>query len=237
MNWLLVSNHTFWAFWVFSIGVNLSSAGNCVPFAVSKLPTSLKVKQEGDGDITVSWAHSSDDHVFNVAWTELSHLQAVQVEASLNFFTTPCTQAGVWNITEAPGSSLSACYSTFAQKPPAVLAGTRITHQQQRSIRCSFPKPVKTCLSMNARSNCSIGKLVPNSNYIIEVSLIKTAEGEWSSVNVQCQLLCTLCWWATAKCGKMGPVRIRHRSHYFATQSSHSVDSAGWQAKMPSIES
>ena len=32
----------------------------------------------------------------------------------------------------------------------------------------------------------------------------------------------------------MGPVQIRHSSHDFATQSSHSVD--GWQAKMTSIE-
>ena len=31
-------------------------------------------------------------------------------------------------------------------------------------------------------------------------------------------------------------MRIRHRSHHFATQSSHCVDSAGWQAKMASIE-
>ena len=34
----------------------------------------------------------------------------------------------------------------------------------------------------------------------------------------------------------MGPVRICHRSHHFATQSSHYVDRAGWQAKMASIE-
>ena len=34
----------------------------------------------------------------------------------------------------------------------------------------------------------------------------------------------------------MGPVRIRHSSHDFATQSSHSVDRAGWQVKMASIE-
>ena len=34
----------------------------------------------------------------------------------------------------------------------------------------------------------------------------------------------------------MGPVRIRHHSHHFATQSSHVVDRAGWQAKMASIE-
>ena len=35
---------------------------------------------------------------------------------------------------------------------------------------------------------------------------------------------------------KMGPVRIRHSSHDFGWQSSHSVDLAGWQAKMASIE-
>ena len=35
---------------------------------------------------------------------------------------------------------------------------------------------------------------------------------------------------------KTGPVPTRHRSHHFATQSSHSVDRAGWQAKMASIE-
>ena len=29
---------------------------------------------------------------------------------------------------------------------------------------------------------------------------------------------------------------VRHRSHHFATQSSHSVDRAGWQVKMASIE-
>ena len=34
----------------------------------------------------------------------------------------------------------------------------------------------------------------------------------------------------------MGPVRIRHGSHGFGWQSSHSVDRAGWQAKMASIE-
>ena len=32
------------------------------------------------------------------------------------------------------------------------------------------------------------------------------------------------------------PVRIRHHSRHFATQSSHFVDRAGWQAKMASIE-
>ena len=34
----------------------------------------------------------------------------------------------------------------------------------------------------------------------------------------------------------MGPVRIRHSSHDFGWQSSHSVDLTGWQAKMASIE-
>ena len=36
----------------------------------------------------------------------------------------------------------------------------------------------------------------------------------------------------------MGPVRIRHHSHHFATQPSHSVilNRVGWQAKMASIE-
>ena len=33
-----------------------------------------------------------------------------------------------------------------------------------------------------------------------------------------------------------GAVRIRHSSHHFATQSSHSVDRAGWQAKMASVD-
>ena len=36
--------------------------------------------------------------------------------------------------------------------------------------------------------------------------------------------------------GLMGPVRIRHSSHNFGWQPSHSVDLAGWQAKMASIE-
>ena len=35
---------------------------------------------------------------------------------------------------------------------------------------------------------------------------------------------------------EMGPVRIRHSSHNFGWQSSHSVDLAGWQAKMASIK-
>ena len=35
---------------------------------------------------------------------------------------------------------------------------------------------------------------------------------------------------------QMGPVRIHHSSHDFATQSSHFVDRAGWKAKMASIE-
>ena len=34
----------------------------------------------------------------------------------------------------------------------------------------------------------------------------------------------------------MGPVRIRHSSHDFGWQSSHSVDLAGWQAKMASTQ-
>ena len=34
----------------------------------------------------------------------------------------------------------------------------------------------------------------------------------------------------------MGHVRIRHSSHDFGWQSSHSVDLAGWQAKMASTE-
>ena len=34
----------------------------------------------------------------------------------------------------------------------------------------------------------------------------------------------------------MGPVRVRHSSHDFGWQASHSVDLAGWQAKMASIE-
>ena len=34
----------------------------------------------------------------------------------------------------------------------------------------------------------------------------------------------------------MGPVRIRHSSDGLGWQSSHSVDLAGWQAKMASIE-
>ena len=33
-----------------------------------------------------------------------------------------------------------------------------------------------------------------------------------------------------------GPVRLHHSSHHFGWQSSHSVDLAGWQAKMASIE-
>ena len=39
-----------------------------------------------------------------------------------------------------------------------------------------------------------------------------------------------------ARKSSMWPVGIRHRSHHFATQSSHFVDRAGWQAKMASIE-
>ena len=35
----------------------------------------------------------------------------------------------------------------------------------------------------------------------------------------------------------MGPVRIRHNLHDLGWQSSDSVDLAGWQAKMASIES
>ena len=31
----------------------------------------------------------------------------------------------------------------------------------------------------------------------------------------------------------MGPVRMRHRSHHFATKPSHSVDRAGWHARKP----
>ena len=34
----------------------------------------------------------------------------------------------------------------------------------------------------------------------------------------------------------MGPLQMRHCSHEFATQSSHSVDLAGWQAKMAIID-
>ena len=40
----------------------------------------------------------------------------------------------------------------------------------------------------------------------------------------------------SSKHGVDGPVRIRHSSHDLGWQSSHSVDLAGWQAKMASIE-
>ena len=43
-------------------------------------------------------------------------------------------------------------------------------------------------------------------------------------------------WWSISGWHLMGPVRIRHSSHDFGWQSSHSVDLAGWQAKMASIE-
>ena len=35
---------------------------------------------------------------------------------------------------------------------------------------------------------------------------------------------------------RLGPVRIRHTSHNIAIQPSHSVDRAGWDAKMASIQ-
>ena len=44
------------------------------------------------------------------------------------------------------------------------------------------------------------------------------------------------CKFTNFRCVKMGPVWIRHSSHDFGWQSSHSVDLAGWQAKMASIE-
>ena len=42
--------------------------------------------------------------------------------------------------------------------------------------------------------------------------------------------------WSENVFSQMGPVRIRHSSHDFGWQSSHSVDLAGWQAKLASIE-
>ena len=41
---------------------------------------------------------------------------------------------------------------------------------------------------------------------------------------------------SAAWCSEMGPVRIRHSSHDFGWQSSHSIDLAWWQAEMASIE-
>ena len=60
-------------------------------------------------------------------------------------------------------------------------------------------------------------------------------------MNAYCQLaflsFCFFLPFVTAKpILKMGIVQIRHRSHEIATQSSHSVGRAGWQAKMASIE-
>ena len=49
-------------------------------------------------------------------------------------------------------------------------------------------------------------------------------------------LWCPPVEWQTFFIQSMGPVRIRHSSHDFGWQSSHSVDLAGWQAKMASIE-
>ena len=46
----------------------------------------------------------------------------------------------------------------------------------------------------------------------------------------------TQCMPYTCPCTTMGPVPIRHSSHHFGWQSSHSVDLAGCQAKMASIE-
>ena len=49
--------------------------------------------------------------------------------------------------------------------------------------------------------------------------------------------VCAADWLVKASaCFSNGPVRIRHSWHESATQSSHSVDQAGWQAKMASIE-
>ena len=48
-------------------------------------------------------------------------------------------------------------------------------------------------------------------------------------VLIPCQLACQFNL-------KMGLVRIRHSSHGFEWKSSHSVDLAGWQVKMASVE-
>ena len=40
----------------------------------------------------------------------------------------------------------------------------------------------------------------------------------------------------TRSCLQIGLMRIRHSSYEFATQSSHSVDQSGCQAKIASIE-
>ena len=59
---------------------------------------------------------------------------------------------------------------------------------------------------------------------VTSLSLLKVAGG-----------VCAQPTWRQRKNG-MGPVRIHHSSHHFATQSSHFVDRAGWQVKMASIE-
>ena len=64
---------------------------------------------------------------------------------------------------------------------------------------------------------------IPNKE--ISISLI---EGVAQVTMVRAPTFIALC--------TMGPVRIRHSSHDFGWQSSHSVDLAGWQAKMASIE-
>ena len=47
----------------------------------------------------------------------------------------------------------------------------------------------------------------------------------FAQFDVQCTIFMQTCF------SEMGPVRIRHSSHDFGWQSSHSVDLAGWQAK------
>ena len=73
----------------------------------------------------------------------------------------------------------------------------------------------------------------------LQMSLVGVGDILWAlRSTLRTQLKCQSCQsqLSTVLCQAMGPVRIRHSSHDFGWQSSHSVDLAGWQAKMASIE-
>ena len=156
-----------------------------------------------------------------------------------------------WTLPDAPsprGGRVPVGTCTSVGLPPSIQKPSGSCSWQMRFCWCS------PSLNFFALSECwlGIGKLLVQMLYLACIPRKKNcfftlATGEVWSMSV-CFILCACVCVRERRNGvchierrkvfplQTGPVRIHHSAHDLATQSSHSVDRAGWQAKMASIE-
>lgn len=119
-------------------------------------------------EVFVSWRHQANNRMFEVAWTNISVLREIQLQASLDFQTDFCrgvNSPAQWNI------SLDTNY-----KPTVSGAAQMYQHDMllRQSKRCTSLIPVgsESCSSrahmMPHQSSCKID-LAEDTYYLIEV--------------------------------------------------------------------